>query len=130
MQYLDNYKETNSSKLRANLENSYGTILCDREPNVQLDTAEKEHFLSAPSYLVLPHISHCHRYVLDSCGLMYLSIAVEKKPRKQTKASRYGLLSLLHYFIKDLVEGCANQHLHTRLELKVATATQHEKDEL
>lgn len=125
MQYLDNYKETNSSKLRANLENSYGTILCDREPNVQLDTAEKEHFLSAPSYVVLPHISHCHR-----SGLMYLSIAVEKKPRKQTKASRYGLLSLLHYFIKDLVEGCANQHLHTRLELKVATATQHEKDEL
>lgn len=130
MQYLDNYKETNSSKLRANLENSYGTILCDREPNVQLDTAEKEHFLSAPSYVVLPHISHCHRYVLDSCGLMYLSIAVEKKPRKQTKASGYGLLSLLHYFIKDLVEGCANQHLQTRLELKVATATQHEKDEL
>lgn len=130
MQYLDNYKETNSSKLRANLKNSYGTILCDSEPNVQLDTAEKEHFLSAPSYVVLPHISHCHRYVLDSCGLMYLSIAVEKKPRKLTKASRYGLLSLLHYFIKDLVEGCANQHLHTRLELKAATATQHEKDEL
>lgn len=66
MKYLDNYKETNSSKLCANLENSYGTILHDSKPNVQLDTVEKEHFPSAPSYVVLPHISQCHRYMPDS----------------------------------------------------------------
>lgn len=53
MQYPDSYKEANSSKLCASLENSYGTILHDSKPNAQLDTVEREHFPPAPSCVLL-----------------------------------------------------------------------------
>jgi len=60
MQYPDSYKEANSSKQCASLENTYGTILHDNKSNAQLQTVDVSLLLPAMcfwTYLVLSTVS-------------------------------------------------------------------------
>lgn len=61
MQHPDSYKEANSSKSYASLENSYGIVLQETMSSAQLEPVEREHLPPAPKLCAFGHISCCHQ---------------------------------------------------------------------